>query len=193
MQLAQLREELTELKQAQDLSGRRLAAVEEEAAGLFQELFQARERAQASESRESELAELAARQRDQLRQTQKYTRQPEAELTEQTEQAAMLLREVSVLRAQNTKLLDSTTPAVSFMDTSVDAILAQGAARLKETAVTGAPAAPTRSLVPSLPPEPPRPLPRPPARRTAPPNNPRQHLLPLLLRTPRPGSSAGTS
>lgn len=61
VQLAQLREEPTELKQAQDLSGRRPAALEEEAAGLFQELFQARERAQAAESGESALAELAAR------------------------------------------------------------------------------------------------------------------------------------
>ncbi|MFJ3128015.1 hypothetical protein ACIPJO_34585 [Streptomyces sp. NPDC086993] len=136
VQLAQLREELAELKQAQDLGGERLAEVEEQAAGLFRELFQAREQAQAAEGRESELTDLVARQRDQLHHAQEYTRQLEAELTEQTEQAALLLQEVSVLRAQNAKLLDGTAPPVSFMDNSVDATLARRAARLRERATT---------------------------------------------------------
>ncbi|MFB6879162.1 hypothetical protein [Streptomyces sp. NPDC056323] len=73
VQLAQLREELAELKQAQDLGGERLAEVEERAAGLFRELFQAGEQAQAAEGRESELTDLVARQRDQLRHAQEYT------------------------------------------------------------------------------------------------------------------------
>ncbi|MCX4870651.1 hypothetical protein OG571_44725 (plasmid) [Streptomyces sp. NBC_01369] len=142
VQLAQLREELAELKQAQVLGGERLAEVEEQAAGLFRELFQAREQAQAAEGRESELTDLVARQRDQLHHAQEYTRQLEAELTEQTEQAALLLQEVSVLRAQNAKLLDGTAPPVSFVDNSVDATLARRAARLRERATTEALAGP---------------------------------------------------
>ncbi|MCX5434098.1 hypothetical protein [Streptomyces sp. NBC_00062] len=142
VQLAQLREELAELKQAQVLGGERLAEVEEQAASLFRELFQAREQAQAAEGRESELTDLVARQRDQLHHAQEYTRQLEAELTEQTEQAALLLQEVSVLRAQNAKLLDGTAPPVSFVDNSVDATLARRAARLRERATTEALAGP---------------------------------------------------
>ncbi|WP_371098486.1 hypothetical protein [Streptomyces sanglieri] len=142
VQLAQLREELAELKQAQDLGGERLAEVEERAAGLFRELFQAREQAQAAEGRESELTDLVARQRDQLHHAQEYTRQLEAELTEQTEQAALLLQEVSVLRAQHAKLLDGTAPPVSFVDNSVDATLARRAVRLRERATTEALAGP---------------------------------------------------
>ncbi|MDV9196987.1 hypothetical protein [Streptomyces sp. Wh19] len=107
VQLAQLREELAELKQAQDLGGERLAEVEEQAAGLFRELFQAREQAQAAEGRESELTDLVARQRDQLHHAQEYTRQLEAELTEQTEQAALLLQEVGAL----TSLTKQSSPS----------------------------------------------------------------------------------
>ncbi|MFE7111212.1 hypothetical protein ACFU98_46550 [Streptomyces sp. NPDC057575] len=142
VQLAQLREELAELKQAQDLGGERLAEVEERASGLFRELFQAREQAQAAEGREGELTDLVARQRDQLRHAQEYTRQLEAELTEQTEQAALLLREVSVLRVQNAKLLDGAAPPVSFVDNSVDATLARRAARLRERTTAEAVAGP---------------------------------------------------
>ncbi|MFD4861626.1 hypothetical protein [Streptomyces atratus] len=105
----------------------------------FGEAFQGGDGA---EGRESELTDLVARQRDQLHHAQEYTRQLEAELTEQTEQAALLLQEVSVLRAQNAKLLDGSAPPVSFMDNSVDATLARRAARLRERATTEALAGP---------------------------------------------------
>ncbi|MFJ8770353.1 hypothetical protein [Streptomyces clavifer] len=133
VQLTQLREDLAAIRQAQNTDGRRLADIEEQAAGLYRELNQARERAQAADGREGALTELVARQRDQLGHAQDYIRQLENELTEQTEQAALLLREVSVLRAQNTQLVEGTAPAVSLMDTSVNATLARRAARLRET------------------------------------------------------------
>ncbi|MFD9630047.1 coiled-coil domain-containing protein [Streptomyces violascens] len=117
VQLAELKEELKriqdEQQQARRVSDERLATLEDRADHLAGELEIALERARAAEIDRQDLLDHIRRQDDRLRHAQAYSRQTEKELAEQREQASELLREVEVLRTQNTRLIEQEQAPVT--------------------------------------------------------------------------------
>ncbi|MFI6006817.1 helix-turn-helix domain-containing protein [Streptomyces sp. NPDC051366] len=153
VQLAQLKEELTRLRgeqqQAQQVAEERLTGLEEQAARLAEQLEVALARAQTAEGAREILQARVTEQDESLRHAQDYTHQIEAELTQQKEQARLLLQEVGVLRQQNRELVEEQhrVPAPSTQDTSMDATLAARRARV---------AAAEKNLKAAAPPQDPR-------------------------------------
>ncbi|MEU9305829.1 hypothetical protein [Streptomyces sp. NPDC048269] len=136
VQLAQLKEELARLRgeqeRAQQVAETRLTGLEEQAGHLAEQLEVALARAQTAEGEREILQARVTEQDESLRHAQDYIHQIEAELTQQKEEARLLLQEVGVLRQQNRELVEEQhrVPGPSTQDTSMDATLAARRARV---------------------------------------------------------------
>ncbi|WP_330321658.1 helix-turn-helix domain-containing protein (plasmid) [Streptomyces clavifer] len=121
VQLVQIREELDRLRGEQQHAKRvadtRLADLETQARDLAAQLAQALDHARTSEGARALLQEQVREQDESLRHAQDYIHQIEADLSGQREQARLLQQEVGVLRAQNQRLVEEQTQAVSGVST----------------------------------------------------------------------------
>ncbi|WP_327180402.1 hypothetical protein OG599_35050 (plasmid) [Streptomyces sp. NBC_01335] len=109
--LTELGDQAARLTELEDQAAR-LAELEDQGARLSGQLEQALDRIE--------------KQNRKLQHAQDYTRQIEAELADQQEQARLLRGEVDVLREQNRRLIEEQVPAVSTQVSSDEPALATG-------------------------------------------------------------------
>ncbi|MFD6331260.1 hypothetical protein ACFWGI_17020 [Streptomyces niveus] len=106
VQLAHLKEELARIQAEKKAGKTELAALQEHADQLADQLRQALDQARSSEEKRLALEERAAGQENSLQHAQAYTRQLQTELTSLQEQVVLIQREVKVLRQQNKRLIE---------------------------------------------------------------------------------------
>ncbi|MFD5899835.1 hypothetical protein [Streptomyces sp. NPDC060366] len=116
VQLAHLKEELARIQAEKKAGKAELAALQEHADQLADQLRQALAQARSSERKRLALEERAAGQENSLQHAQTYTRQLQTELTSLQEQVVLIQREVEVLRRQNKHLIEEEGAAAPGSD-----------------------------------------------------------------------------